>query len=197
MLLPCGGRGRLKKSTKQKERTKALEVCLALERAEGLARMGTLTETRTRELLAEVLERTTGETFPFHTTEGFLQNWLHGKEVSKSRSTFLNYAGTVSAFLAHLGRRAKLGIAAISAKDVSTFRDAEIASGKNPNTVRYAVKHLRVPFNAARRQGIITTNPAEAVELPGATESEDGGHTSRKPFSPEQVAALLDAATAR
>ncbi|MEO6785561.1 MAG: tyrosine-type recombinase/integrase, partial [Chthoniobacteraceae bacterium] len=128
---------------------------------------------------------------------GFLQNWLHGKEVSKAKNTLRNYAQTVERFLASIGGRAKLGIAAISPKDVSDFRDAEIASGKNPNTVRYAVKHLRVPFNAARRQGIITTNPAEAVELPGATESEDGGHTSRKPFSPEHVAALLDAATAR
>ena len=76
----AGDGRRLKKSTKQTERTKALEVCLALERAEGLARQGTLTETRMRDLLAEVLERTTGETLPFHTTEGFLQNWLEGKE---------------------------------------------------------------------------------------------------------------------
>ena len=73
---------RLKKSTKQKERGKALEVCLALERVEDMARQGTLTEMRTRELLAEVLERTTGETLPFHTAEGFLRHWLAGKLVT-------------------------------------------------------------------------------------------------------------------
>jgi integrase len=185
---------RLKKSTKQTDRKKALEIALTLERAEDLARKGTLTETRTRELLAEVLERTTGETLPFFTTEGFLRDWLNGKEVSKAANTFRNYAQTVEHFLAHLGGRAKLSIAAITPKDVSTFRDAELASGKNPNSIRGALTNLRVPFNAARRQGIITTNPVEAVELPAASTSEDGTETSRQPFTPEQVEALLHAA---
>jgi hypothetical protein len=36
----------LKKSTKQTDRAKALEVCLALERAEGMTARGTLTETK-------------------------------------------------------------------------------------------------------------------------------------------------------
>src|ERR1700710_375564 len=71
---------RLKKSTKQTERTKALEVCLAIERAEKMARHGTLTEVRMRELLAEVLDRATGETLPFHSLEGFLNDWLGGKQ---------------------------------------------------------------------------------------------------------------------
>ena len=44
----------LKKSTKQTDRAKALEVCLALERAEGMTARGTLTETRARELIGEV-----------------------------------------------------------------------------------------------------------------------------------------------
>jgi len=187
----------LKKSTKQTDRKKALEVSLALERAEEMAKKGTLTETRTRELLAEVLERTTGETLPFFTVEGFLRDWLNGKEVSKAASTFINYSQTVNSFLAHLGKRAKLSIAAITPKDVSTFRDVQIASGKNPNSVRVALKHLRVPFNAARRQGIIITNPAEAVELPTASRNEDGSEASRHIFTPEQIEALLSAAIAR
>ena len=112
----------LKKSTKETDRKKALEVCLALERAEDLAKKGTLTETRTRELLAEVLERTTGETLPFFTVEGFLRDWLNGKEVSKAANTFRNYTQTVEGFIGHLGRRAKLSIAAITAKDVSELQ---------------------------------------------------------------------------
>jgi len=52
---------------KQTDRAKALEVCLALERAEGMAARGTLTETRARELIGEVLERTSGDTLPFYT----------------------------------------------------------------------------------------------------------------------------------
>ena len=159
---------RLQKSTKQTDRKKALEIALTLERAEKLAGQGTLTETRARALLAEVLERTTGDSLPFHTVEGFLRDWLNGKEISKAKTTFRNYVQTVEGFIAHLGKRAKLSISSITPKDISTFRNAEIASGKNPNSVRFTVKNLRVPFNAARRQGIITTNPAEAVALGSA-----------------------------
>jgi integrase len=188
---------RLKKSTKQTDRTKALEVCLALERAEGMAARGTLTEARARELIGEVLERTSGDNLPFYTAEGWLRDWLRGKEISKSEGTHVKYSHTVDSFLKHLGSRAKINIAAIRPKDIATFRDAEIASGKNPNTVRYLIKHLRIPFNAARRQGLLTHNPAESVELPAPAKADDGGETSRDPFTLDQVKALMNAAMAK
>lgn len=188
---------RLKKSTGETDRAKALEFCLTLQRAESMAARGTLTEARARELIGEVLERTSGETVAFFTAEGWLRDWLRGKEVSKSEGTHTKYAHTVDSFVAHLGARARLNIAAISTKDVAGYRDAEIASGKHPNTVRYLVKQLRIPFNAARRQGILTHNPAEAVELPATAKGEDGGETKRDAFTGEQVEALLDAAIVR
>ncbi|MGA3169501.1 MAG: tyrosine-type recombinase/integrase [Chthoniobacteraceae bacterium] len=188
---------RLKKSTEQTDRAKALEFCLTLERTEGMAARGTLTEARARELIGEVLERTTGETLPFFTAESWLREWLRGKEVSKSAGTHVKYQHTVNSFIDYLNGRAKLNIAAITPKDIAGFRDAQIASGKNPNTVRFLVKHLRIPFNTARRQGIITHNPAEAVELPGKVKMEDGGEASRDVFTPEQIEKLLEAAVAR
>jgi integrase len=188
---------RLKKSTKQTDRTKALEVCLALERAEGMAAQGTLTETRARELIGEVLERTSGDSLPFYTTEGWLRDWLRGKEVSKSKNTHLKYSHTIESFIKGVGGRARLNIAAITPKDIESFRDAQIVSGKHPNTVRYLVKQLRIPFNAARRQGIITHNPAESVELPGKAKNEDGAEAIRDVFAPKQVRALMNAAVIR
>lgn len=188
---------RLKKSTKQTDRGKALEVCLALERAEGLAARGTLTETRARELIGEVLERTCGDSLPFYTAESWLRDWLRGKQVSKSENTHLKYSHTVESFITHLGSRAKLNISAVRPKDIASFRDAQIASGKHPNTVRYLVKQLRIPFNAARRQGIITHNPAESVELPGKAKADDGGEATREVFTPKQIKALLNAAILR
>src|SRR5260370_25537213 len=113
---------RLKKSTKQTDRTKALEVCLALKRAEGMAAQGTLTEMRARELIGEVLERTCGDTLPFYTTEGWLRDWLRGKQVSKSENTHLKYSHTIESFIAHIGRPAKLNIADICAENIATCR---------------------------------------------------------------------------
>jgi len=188
---------RLKKSTKQKDKTKATEVCLALERAEQMARQGTLTEGRARELIGEVLERTSGDHLPFYTAEAWLREWLRGKAVSKSPSTHIKYSHTIESFLAHLGTRAKTNVAAIGSKEIASFRDAQINSGKHPNTVRYLVKQLRIPFNAARRQGIITHNPAEAVELPSRAKNDNGGEATRDVFTPKQVEALLEAAILR
>ncbi len=188
---------RLKKSTKQRDRSNAMEVCLALERAEGMAARGVLTETRARELIGEVLERTTGDTLPFYTVEAWLHNWLHGKEVSKSKNTHVKYSQTIESFLAQIGGRAKLNISAISTKDIVAYRDDQLASGKNPNTVRYLVKQLRIPFNAARRQGIITHNPAESVELPTPSKMMDDREVSRDAFTPEQVGALMKATVAQ
>jgi integrase len=160
-----------------------------------MAARGMLTETRARELIGEVLERTSGDSLPFYTAEAWLRDWLRGKQISKSEGTHVKYSHTIDSFIDHLGGRAKINVAAITPKDISSFRDAQTASGKNPNTVRYLIKQLRIPFNFARRQGIITHNPAEAVELPAKAKTEDGNESSRDPFTSDQIEALLSAAT--
>ena len=162
-----------------------------------MAARNTLTETRARELIGEVLERTSGESLPFYTADSWFRDWLRGKEVSKSAGTHVKYAHTVESFLSHLGKRAKLNIAAITSKDIAGYRDTQISSGKHPNTVHYLVKQLRIPFNAARRQGIITHNPAESVELPGKAKTEDGSDATRDVFTPQQIKALVDAAVSK
>ena len=98
---------RLKKSTGETDRAKALEFCLTLQRAENMAARGTLAETRARELIGEVLERTSGETVAFYTAEGWLRDWLRGKEVSKSENTHTKYAHTVDSFVAATLARAR------------------------------------------------------------------------------------------
>jgi integrase len=184
----------LKKSTKQRDRGKALEVALTLERAESAALAGTLTESRARELVSEVLKRTTGESLLVTTTEGWLRDWLRGKEISKSPATHEKYASTIEAFILHLGPKAKLNITAVAPRDLTNFRDALSDGGRHPHTVRDFLKILSIPFNAARRQGLITTNPVEAVEGPARLRRDDAGE--KAVFTPEQVAKLMETAQA-
>ncbi len=70
-------------------------------------------------------------------------------------------------------------------KDVEGFRDLQVTEGKAKSRANMEVKTLRAAFNLARRQGLILTNPAEAVDL------LDGQSQERSPFSLEQVRAIL------
>jgi len=185
---------RLKKSTRETDRKRALEVALALEQAEGMARRGTLTANRVRQLLGEVLERTSGDELPAHTAESWLRGFVANKAVSTAASTLASYRNAIDGFLASLGRRAKLNIAAIAPADITRFRDEQLASGKVASTVRTMLSKLIAPFNAAKRQGIISHNPAEGVDMPALPKSKSGGDSLCDPFTPEQVAALMDAA---
>ena len=52
---------RCKKSTKQTQRKKAMEVCLSIEQAEPFAKAGTLTEQVAKKIIGQIIERTSGE----------------------------------------------------------------------------------------------------------------------------------------
>jgi hypothetical protein len=185
---------RLEKSTKETNRKRALEVALALEQAESMARRGTLTATRVRQLLGEVLDRVGGDEIPTHTAESWLQGFVKNKAVSTSESTLASYRNAINGFLASLGRRATLNIEVITPADITRFRDEQLASGKVASTVRTMLSKLITPFNAAKRAGIIGHNPAEGVDLPTLLKSKSGGDSLSDPFTTEQVAALMAAA---
>ncbi len=176
------------KSTKQTNRDNALAFCRTLEYAARESKADRLTESRARELISEIVLQTTGEPLRFYSAEGWLRDWLKGKEIAKCEGTFAKYEHTIEKFLVSLGERAKRNLSQVTVRDIQRFRDAEFATGKHPRTCNFAVKHLRMAFTVARRQGLITHNPAEAVEM---LDVED--QATRQPFDFEQVKAILKA----
>ncbi len=176
---------RLKKSTGQTSKAKAIEVCRGLERAETLAREGALTEHVTRELLNEVLERVTGRRLRVFTLRQWLKHCVQQKKKSRAHKTALRHEQMMEEFVAFLGQRADVNIAAISATDVSDFRDSREQRGLAPATVNLDITILSSAFHAAQKQGYVTVNPCSAVEpLPDTAERKDT-------FTPEQVTALV------
>jgi len=177
------------RSTKQTDRAKALAVALELERAAKLAMRGELVETQAREILADIMRRAdTGETLRAVTIEAHFRQWLATKEARKSAGTAERYASVVSNFLASLGKRAAKPLAALSAREVDAFLNARLKCGVAPRTAILDVKTIRTALNAARRTGLIPTNPAEAVELPEVAGVERGT------FTPAEVKLLVNAA---
>ena len=74
----------IERCTKQEDKDRAWEVCLAWADAEDKARAGTLTEAQARRAIGEIVERTTGEPLSFYTVESWLREWLSGKQQARS-----------------------------------------------------------------------------------------------------------------
>jgi integrase len=181
---------RMKKSTGLTARSKALEMARALQRAADDARRGALTEARARELLSEMLQSVNGgEGLRVFTVAQWLDLFVKGKRKSRSAATFLRHQQTMREFIEFLGRRADLNIAAITSKDVSDFRDRRQSRGLAPATLNLDVAILSSAFNAAWRQGLVSTNPALAVE-PLKNKPQ-----RKHVFSREQVSAIVKTAT--
>lgn len=182
---------RLKKSTKEKNRRKALEIALALERAERLGDRGEATEARLRELLAETLERVSdgADTLRNFTAEGWITEWLNRKRPLLAAGSLWSYERATKTFIEHLGRRAKLSLAAITAGDVQGWINAESARGMACKSVGVSVKVIRAAFRRAIQEGLITgPNPAECVDLP------KGVSVERETFTAQELDMLIAAA---
>src|SRR6266480_7631964 len=94
---------RLKKSTKQTDRKRAWEVCLAIERAENHAKNGTLTERAAKKIIGEILERTTGEPLHNYKVRDWLVHWLEMKEQVRASKTTARYRQVIRDFITSLG----------------------------------------------------------------------------------------------
>jgi len=184
--LPDGTRDQ--KSTGKTDRDEAMRICLTWDEAAKRARDGNFTEAQARKVINEIAERSGMGAIEFSTVEKFLTEWFAGKEATKARGTIVRYRHTVRSFLKFLGKRASANLANIRPSDIVAFRDQQVVEGKSQGTANMVVKTLRVPFNVARRQGLILANPAEAVDLFDADEQ------SRHAFTREQLVDLLKVA---
>ncbi len=163
-------------------------MALAIEwdRAAQMGRDHVLTESTSRDIIGGILERTTGQKLRFDSVREFCGKWLRGKTAAKAEGTSIRYGATVEKFVLFLKEAADRPINAIEPRDCQAFYDDLVEQGLAPATLTVEIKTLRTIFNAARRQGMISTNPAEAVELP-----QNINQVQRKVFTLEQVQMLL------
>jgi len=184
----AGGRQHLR-STKQTDRTKALSVAIQYEKAAKLADAGTLTEAQARDVLNDLLKLTnSGEELRTPSIDAFLTQWLETKEAARSASTGTRYRQIIEEFIEHLDDRAKRSLSALIPADIQNFLTKRQRAGCSPTTVNLDGKIIRTALNSARRQGLLTHNPAESVELPAIETIERGTFTSA------EVKLLVDAA---
>lgn len=144
---------------------KSREIFDLLKKAADIATKGHLNEVRGREILAEMIRISTGRGMRTYTVREWFGAWLADKAKANAAGTYLRYSGVVSQFLDFLpADRADGNLMNLTPEDIREFRDSEHASGKSPNTVNDAIKTIRTSLNKARKQQVILSNPAEAVE---------------------------------
>jgi integrase len=183
----------IRKSTKQRNRSKALQVCIDWDKAARLAADRSLTATQARKVLAEMVHYSTGESLTTYTAEKWFVEWLKNKAGGASEATMVRYRQVTRDFLEHLGGRAKVTITAITPGDIVSFRDKLRAEGRAVSTCNMVVKKiLSVPFEQARRLGYITANPTHGVDL--LKDRAEARQGAKEPFTPVELAALVDAA---
>jgi integrase len=180
---------RLKKSTKQTDRAKAWEVCVAMAATEGAIAAGSATEAQLRKVINDALERIGERKLDEPTIKQQLDTWIENKKGAVSEATILTYQRARDLFLNFLGPRARLTIRMLRKSDAVAFRDQLLAEGRTAGTVnKICKKYLTGPFESARKEGLIDYNPFVAVD---ALKSQA---VVKDMFSPEQVTRLLQVA---
>lgn len=180
---------RRQKTTKTKDRGKAIDFARMLERLGESGRNRILTESAARSAVSQLVEQSTGEPLQFHTARAWLEEWLAGKKATTTERTRLKYEQYVREFIDSLGFKADAPLDGLSPRDVRIFRDALLRSGHSPVTINGALKIIAAPFNAALRLGYVTVNPCGGVES-----LRDEADAEKDVFTPEQVSNLIASA---
>lgn len=154
--LPSGER--TQRSTKQTDRKKAMKLAQQWEDAAAKR----VTEAQARRVLSDIYEDIHGEQLASPAVKDFAQQWLGRKRGELSQVSYAAYNGAVEEFLRHLGDKSAVPLHYITPAQVVEWRDKSAAKA-TARTANNKLKIVRVMFQSAWRDGLLTDNPAAKV----------------------------------
>lgn len=179
-----GNGRRLKRSTATTNRKQAEKLAEEYEDAARRRR----TALQARRVISQLHERITGESLVQTTVRSFVESWLERKRPEIAQSTFSFYEGAATKFLDFLGPAAEADLAGVTRNQIVRFRNEQVEK-LAPKTVNHLVKFLRMVFRAAKRDALITDDPAEFVDV-----IRQQRNVNRRPFRLDEIRAVLAAA---
>lgn len=212
-----GTNKRVFRSTKTRDKKRALEICRTWNKAARLGRKGELSkhvagevvdravkdvrdasdrnkigESFARKIIergvADIYERANLESLERWTIRGWCEQWLDRKKIGTETSSHVRYKRIVDRFLDFIGKDK-------NNRDLRMLRDGEIerfytrqAEELSLATANLSLKVLRMCFGAAVRKRVLTLNPAASVET--STKSKD---SKRRDFTVSEIKRILKA----
>jgi integrase len=173
---------RLKKSTKTTDKRLALRIADEFESVAHKRR----TILQVRRVIGEMSRDLMGAEMPEPTVRAHFVAWLAAKGPTIAPATRTFYQNATSKFLVWLGERADKDVSLVTRADVVSFRNARAAQA-SPKTVNHEVKVLRMVFRSARKDGLISDDPAEFAE----TVRNRNEVTTRRAFTIPELQAVL------
>jgi integrase len=175
---------RLKRSTASSNRKQAQKIADEYEEAARKRR----TALQTRRVLAALHREIVGDDVSHTSVRAFVDSWIERKVPEIAPSTASFYRNVADKFLTFLGDAANRDLIEVTRDHITHFRNEE-AKRLASRTVNHEVKLLRMLFRAARRDALITDDPAEFVKT---IRNRDG--KERRPFTMDQLRAILSVA---
>jgi integrase len=174
----------IRRTTGETDKKRALAVAEQLERAA----QGKGKPQRVRQAFVDFYREHYGVEMPFSSVRDFTLRWLGARKAETSLATHRRYQNAIDKWLAFLGPHALRSLEEITQAQVLAFRD-ERAANSAPLTVNLELKIVKMIFRAARREGFIIQDPAEAVKT-----VKNQSVVERRPFSIPELRAVLEVA---
>jgi integrase len=171
----------VQRSTKETDRRKAQKIAEAFEQ---VARRQ-ISARQVHRVVADLFRQATGEALLTTSIRDYVDSWLARKKPETANSTWVFYTGKARCFLRWLDDRAERELINITPRDIIGFRESE-AGRVGPRPVNHALKVLRMIFEDAKRDGVISDNPADSVKS-----MRKNGASLRRPFSLQEIKGLL------
>jgi len=152
---------------------------------------GKLAASRAESVLRAAVEefiRIAGGEFTSYTVRSWFNTWIAG-HTEASKATVVEYKRMVDLFLTFLGSRANSALTTLENRQIEEFK-RKLSKRVAASTVNKGIKVVRSGLNAAVKSRQLEFNPAAHVEL---VKTESAG---RRPFTGEELAALLSKASA-